>query len=73
MLSKFRLAWRTPRKSVYGTIRSNHVGIPRAKAGNNRGQRYADKYRHLGEPVHLVAVEFSKDTRNLTAFEVVPA
>ena len=37
-----------------------------------RSQRYADKNRHLGEPIPLVAVEFSKDTRNLTAFEVVP-
>jgi len=33
-------------------------------------RRYADEYRNLGEPIHLVAVEFSKDTRNLTAFEV---
>jgi hypothetical protein len=30
---------------------------------------YADKYRHLGEPVHLVAVEFSAETRNVTGFE----
>ena len=33
-------------------------------------RRYADKYRHLGQPIHLVAVEFSKDARNLAAFEV---
>ena len=33
-------------------------------------RRYADKYRGLGEPIHLVAVEFSRDTRNLTAFDV---
>ncbi len=31
---------------------------------------YADKYRHLGLPIHLIAVEFSSKTRNLTAFEV---
>ena len=30
----------------------------------------ADKYRHLGQPIHLIAVEFSKDARNLAAFEV---
>ena len=36
-------------------------------------RRYLDKYRHLGEPIHLVAVEFSNDDRNLTAFEVAPA
>ena len=35
-----------------------------------KSRRYADKYRSLGEPIHLVAVEFSKDTRNLAAFEV---
>ncbi len=36
-------------------------------------RRYADKYRHLGEPIHLVAVEFSSATRNLATFEVVDA
>ena len=36
-------------------------------------RRYADKYRHLGEPIHLVAVEFSRETRNLAAFEVARA
>ena len=33
-------------------------------------RRYADKYRHLGQPIHLIGVEFSKDARNLAAFEV---
>ena len=33
-------------------------------------KRYADKYRGLGQPIHLIAVEFSKVARNLTAFEV---
>ena len=32
-------------------------------------RRYADKYRGSGEPVHLIAVEFSKDTRNVVSFE----
>ena len=31
---------------------------------------YADKYRATGEPIHLIGVEFSKETRNVTAFEV---
>ncbi len=31
---------------------------------------YADKYRGRGEPVHLIGVEFSKDTRNVVGFEV---
>ena len=30
---------------------------------------YADRYRGLGEPVHLVGVEFSAETRNLIRFE----
>ena len=38
-----------------------------------KSRRYADKYRNRGEPIHLVAVEFSKDARNLAAFEVEPA
>ena len=34
---------------------------------------YADKYRARGEPIHLIGVEFSKETRNVTAFEVEQA
>ena len=34
---------------------------------------YADKYRARGEPIHLIGVEFSRATRNLTAFEVADA
>ena len=35
-----------------------------------KARGYADKYRGTGEPIHLVAVEFSRETRNVTAFEV---
>ena len=38
--------------------------------GGHVYRRYADKYRARGEPIHLIGVEFSRDTRNLTAFEV---
>ena len=31
---------------------------------------YADKYRHLDQPIHLVAVEFSREARNLASVEV---
>ena len=31
---------------------------------------YADKYRHLDRPIHLIGVEFSKAQRNIAAFEV---
>ena len=35
-----------------------------------KDKRYADKYRALAQPIHLIAVEFSKDARNIAAFEV---
>ena len=35
-----------------------------------KDRRYADKYRARGEPIHLIAVEFSRKDRNLAAFEV---
>ena len=35
-----------------------------------RERRYADKYRTRGEPIHLVAVEFSANERNVVGFEV---
>ena len=31
---------------------------------------YADKYRHLGCPIHLIAAEFSRESRNLAGFAV---
>ena len=33
-------------------------------------RRYAEKYSGLGQPIHLVGVEFSKQTRNLVAVDV---
>ena len=43
---------------------------PGAAMAQLKERRYADKYRGLGQPMHLVAVEFSGETRNLAAFEV---
>ena len=34
---------------------------------------YAEKYRSAGEPIHLIGVEFSEQTRNIAAFEVTEA
>ena len=31
---------------------------------------YAAKYRGSGEPIHLIGVELSRRTRNVTAFQV---
>ena len=41
-----------------------------AAMGQLKARGYAEKYRGAGEPVHLVAVEFSRDARNVVAFEV---
>ena len=41
-----------------------------AAMGQLRERGYADKYRGLGQPIHLVAVEFSEETRSLAGFEV---
>ena len=34
-----------------------------------KARGYADKYRHLGEPIYLVGVEFSEEKRNLERFD----
>ena len=46
---------------------------PGSALGQLRERDYAAKYRSGNQPVHLVGVEFSKDTRNITAFEVEDA
>ena len=38
-----------------------------------KDRRYADKYRALDQPIYLIGVEFSKDERNVVAFDVEPA
>ena len=49
--------------------------IERAPAGQALAQlqtrRYADKYRALGQPIHLIGVEFSEHTRSLAGFEAL--
>ncbi|HRJ53965.1 MAG TPA: PD-(D/E)XK nuclease domain-containing protein [Candidatus Thiothrix moscowensis] len=31
---------------------------------------YADEYRGMGQPIHLVGMEFSRDSRNVVSFGV---
>ena len=38
-----------------------------------QAKRYADKYRDLGEPIFMIGVEFSRETRNLIGFETALA
>ena len=35
-----------------------------------RDRGYADKYRSRGEPIHLIGVEFSRESRNIVGFAV---
>ncbi|MCG5514510.1 PD-(D/E)XK nuclease domain-containing protein, partial [Ectothiorhodospira shaposhnikovii] len=32
---------------------------------------YADKYRGQGKPIHLIGVEFSREQRQIIAFDVL--
>ena len=41
--------------------------------GPVREKGYADKYRELGCPVHLIGVEFSREDRNIVAFSAETA
>jgi hypothetical protein len=44
--------------------------VPQGKALQQLQDRgYADKYRSLGQPIHLIGVEFSKDNRSVVGFE----
>ena len=48
--------------------------VERAPAGRALAQikerGYAEKHRHLGQPIHLIGVEFSVAARNIAAFEM---
>jgi hypothetical protein len=45
--------------------------VPEGKAIQQlRDKGYADKYRTPGQPVHLVGVEFSRESRNIVGFEI---
>ena len=38
-----------------------------------KAKGYADKYRHLRQPIHLIGVEFSRASRNILALDVEQA
>ena len=38
-----------------------------------KDKQYADKYRGLNQPVYMIGVEFSKESRNIVGFEVEQA
>ena len=65
-------AWDAERRRLL--LARDHIGARplyyAAAMAQLKARDYAGKYRALGEPIHLVAVEFSKSDRNLAAFEV---
>ena len=48
-------------------------GPERTALAQLKARGYADKYRALGLPVHLIGVEFSREERNIVAFSVETA
>ncbi len=45
--------------------------VPEGKALEQlQAKRYAEKYRQYGEPIHLIGVEFSRESRNIVGFEL---
>ncbi len=45
--------------------------VPEGKALEQlQAKGYAEKYRQYGEPIHLIGVEFSRESRNIVGFEL---
>jgi hypothetical protein len=45
--------------------------VPEGRAlAQLKARGYADKYRGAGKPIHLIGVEFSRERRQIVAFEV---
>ena len=45
--------------------------VPEGKALEQlKAKGYADKYRQYGEPISLIGVEFSRESRNIVGFEI---
>ena len=45
-------------------------GLPGRALAQAKEKGYAEKYRHWRQPIHLIGVEFSREARNIAAFEV---
>ena len=45
-------------------------GPPGKALAQVKEKGYAEKYRHWRRPIHLIGVEFSREARNIAAFEV---
>ena len=54
----------------FKVVESAPEGAAMAQLKENR---YADKYRALNQPIHLIAIAFSRETRNVVRFETALA
>ena len=57
---------------LFGVKKKGRTG-PEAALSQLKARGYADRYRGLGEPIQLVGVEVSAETRNITGLEAEPA
>ena len=71
-LFEFKVAEQTAGSSSSGSS-SGNPGNDSAALAQLKARRYADKYRAAGRMVHLIGVEVSAETRDITAFDVEPA
>ena len=62
-----------PASSSGGQRALGAAASPTAALAQLRERGYADKHRASGRPIHLIGVEFSRETRNLASFEAEAA
>ena len=63
------MAVRTGRHMYLFEFKVRERAVHGAALAQLKARGYADKYRHLGLPVHLVGVEFTMETRNVGGFD----
>ena len=72
-LFEFKVAERSASSSRRGSTSGNGSPADGAALAQLKERRYADKYRAPNRAVHLIGVEVSAETRDITAFDVEPA
>ena len=67
-----RLTWQYARTGTCtcSSFKVAEMAPPGSALAQLQERDYAAKYRDRGEPIHLIGVEFSRQTRNVAAFEV---
>ena len=58
------------RRTPGATVNRPPAPAARQACAQLQERDYAARYRGRGEPIHLIGVEFSRQTRNVTAFEM---